>query len=468
MAKLKLRGKDFRNLGYPSGKISSLAKNIMIANYKHHSKEEVLTLLAKVLEDPEQFVDHLLLKRLALMMCEKEVEKPIPELPLKTEPVNYSVFGLDGIAENALQQMEVAMRLPVAVRGALMPDAHHGYGLPIGGVLATKNAIIPYAVGMDIGCRMCLSIYELPGSYIEDNKYQLKKDLVEHTRFGQKEHDIHLDAAVLERKEFKEIPFLRPLKNKAYRQIGSSGSGNHFVEYGIVDISASAERLNIPKGTYLGILSHSGSRGLGATIAKHFTNRAIEQCRLPKVAQQLAWLDLNTELGMEYWLAMNLAGDYASACHDQIHARLSKALGLKPLGVIENHHNFAWKEKNENGEEWIVHRKGATPAAKGVLGIIPGSMTAPGFIVEGKGNIAALNSASHGAGRKMSRTKAKQSITHNALKKHLKTADVHLIGGGLDEAPLAYKDIHKVMDFQRNLVNVIGQFSPKIVRMARE
>jgi len=349
-----------------------------------------------------------------------------------------------------------------------MPDAHHGYGLPIGGVLATENAVIPYGVGMDIGCRMCLSIYEVSGAYLDKNSYQLKKDLVEHTRFGQKEHDSPMEDAVLERSEFAEISFLRKLKNKAYRQIGSSGSGNHFVEFGIVKIEEEDEKVALEKGTYLGLLSHSGSRGLGANIARHFTDLAMQNCRLPKAAKHLAWLDLSTEEGMEYWLAMNLAGDYASACHHHIHARLSKALGLKPISTIENHHNFAWKEKMADGRELIVHRKGATPAEKGVLGIIPGSMTAPGFIVRGKGHEASFNSASHGAGRKMSRTKAKQSITHNALKKLLKNEGVELIGGGLDEAPLAYKDIHQVMKFQRNLVDVIGQFNPKIVRMAKD
>jgi tRNA-splicing ligase RtcB len=133
--------------------------------------------------------------------------------------------------------------------------------------------------------------------------------------------------------------------------------------------------------------------------------------------------------------------------------------------MVENHHNFAWKEMY-NGREVIVHRKGATPAGKGVLGIIPGSMTAPGFIVKGKGEEASVNSASHGAGRKMSRTAALSNITHSALKEILQKHDVKLIGGGLDEAPFAYKDIEVVMRAQQNLVDVVGKFTPKIVRMS--
>ena len=134
--------------------------------------------------------------------------------------------------------------------------------------------------------------------------------------------------------------------------------------------------------------------------------------------------------------------------------------------MVENHHNFAWKEI-VNGEELIVHRKGATPAQKGVLGIIPGSMTAPGFIVRGTGNVHSLQSASHGAGRQLSRRKAKQTITQSDIKKQLKDHGVTLIGGGIDEAPMAYKNIHHVMANQTELVEVVGSFTPKIVRMDR-
>lgn len=134
------------------------------------------------------------------------------------------------------------------------------------------------------------------------------------------------------------------------------------------------------------------------------------------------------------------------------------------MTMVENHHNFAWKEWHE-GRELIVHRKGATPAAKDVLGIIPGSMTASGYIVKGKGEAASLFSASHGAGRKMSRTAAIRSITQEWLNENLRQHGVKLIGGGLDEAPLAYKDIDEVMRSQRQLVDVVGKFTPRIVRM---
>jgi len=154
----------------------------------------------------------------------------------------------------------------------------------------------------------------------------------------------------------------------------------------------------LPLGQYVGVLSHSGSRGLGAGIAEYYTKFPKNGCQLPAEAQHLAWLGLGTEAGQEYWAAMNLAGDYASACHDQIHRRLARALGEKPLAKVKNHHNFAWKERLADGREVITHRKGATPASADMLGIIPGSMTAPGFIVRGRGAAAAAASASHGAG----------------------------------------------------------------------
>src|SRR5690606_23987589 len=255
------------------------------------------------------------------------------------------------------------------------------------------------------------------------------------------------------------------LKDKAFSQLGSSGGGNHFVEFGITAIIDESNEFGLAPGKYLALLSHSGSRGLGATIASHYTKLAMKLTQLPREAKHLAWLDLDSEAGQEYWQAMNLAGNYASACHHQIHDRMAEALRTTPIAMVENHHNFAWKEKDAEGNEIIVHRKGATPAGKGVLGIIAGSMTAPGFIVRGKGDPDSINSASHGAGRAMSRTQAKKSLDPKLVATHLKEAGVELIGSGLDEAPMAYKDINIVMGAQHDLVEVIGTFLPKVVRM---
>lgn len=332
-------------------------------------------------------------------------------------------------------------------------------------MLATRNAVIPYGVGVDIGCRMCMTIYDLPTVLLEDKKEDLKKMLLNNTQFGQATFKKPKDHEIFERNEFKELSIVREMKDRAWKQIGSSGGGNHFVEFGMVEIQSVINEYNLAPGMYVAVLSHSGSRGLGANIARHYTHIAMDVCKLPQEAKHLAWLDLATEVGQEYWLAMNLAGDYASACHHQIHERMAIGLRETPLAMIENHHNFAWKEKDTQGNELIVHRKGATPAGAGVLGIIPGSMATPGFIVRGKGLAASINSASHGAGRLMSRTKAKETILPGHVNKFLKQAGVELIGSGLDEAPMAYKDIHQVMASQKDLVEVLGSFMPKIVRM---
>ncbi len=460
----QLRGNDLRQLGFPEGRAIGLAlAQLQRKEHKRLTQTEQLELLGRVLAAPTDFLANLAWSHTAAALL------PAPSRHLELVARKpYATFGAEHIEAGAVHQMETAMKLPVAIAGALMPDAHHGYGLPIGGVLATDNAVIPYAVGVDIGCRMALSVFDLPAKYLVQRTQELSKLLLDNTRFGSGrawERGQRLDHAVLAHDAFRAVPFLKNKLDKAAEQLGTSGSGNHFVEFGLVEITDPANELGLPVGEYVGLLSHSGSRGLGASTANHYTALAMEQCMLPAEAKHLAWLGLDTEAGQEYWAAMNLAGDYASACHDQIHRRLAKALGEKALAKVENHHNFAWKERLADGREAIVHRKGATPAGAGVLGIIPGSMTAPGFIVRGRGAADSLASASHGAGRLMSRTRAKAELGEADVRKQLAAHGVTLHGGGLDEAPMAYKDIHQVMASQRELVDVLGSFTPKIVRM---
>ena len=430
MATTKLTGKELRQLGYPEGKVIGIAMKVLEAHFKGKSKKHKLELLQRVLENPAFYQKHESFGAVAKGLIIKTEHNKT--LRLNASRIPYQTYGAEGIEQGAVHQMEVAMKLPVTHSGSLMADAHQGYGLPIGGVLATKNAVIPYGVGVDIGCRMCMTIYDLPPLFQYDAVSDFKQMLEDNTRFGNATFRRPMDHQVLENKSFAEINILKSLKDRAYSQIGSSGGGNHFVEFGVAELLSDENDLKLPKGKYLAVLSHSGSRGLGANIARHYTKLAMDKCKLPSEAKHLAWLDLDTEDGQEYWLAMNLAGDYASACHHQIHERMAKALGEQPLAMVENHHNFAWKEQDAHGQEIIVHRKGATPAGKGVLGIIPGSMTAPGFIVRGKGEQASINSASHGAGRVMSRTRAKQSLSRDEVRKHLKKAwlsssnDVHV------------------------------------------
>jgi tRNA-splicing ligase RtcB len=262
-------------------------------------------------------------------------------------------------------------------------------------------------------------------------------------------------------------PVTRQMRDKAWAQLGTSGSGNHFVEFGA--FTAADDSLGVPPGAYLALLSHSGSRGAGAQVCQHYSRLALDRHpELAKELKHLAWLSLEEESGQEYWAAMNLMGHYAAANHALIHRHIARSLGEQARLEIENHHNFAWKERqvvSGTERELIVHRKGATPAGAGVLGIIPGSMASPGFVVRGKGHPESLRSASHGAGRIMSRTKALQSFTWSAVKKLLAERGVTLISAGLDEVPGVYKDIATVMAAQTDLVEVLGRFDPKLVKM---
>lgn len=463
-----IRTKDLSKIGYTNNIARSLAINITAKHCKHDTKEQILNTLIDILVYPEKYKGHEIWHPLAEHFSPTLLTKSFTAFDLLNEPLLYKTYGSKFIETTAKQQMNLAMSLPVTLAGALMPDAHSGYGLPIGGVLATDNAVIPYAVGLDIGCRMSLTLFDAKSDFLKRYAYQAKEALKEYTHFGMdgglpfaQEHE------VLDRAEFGLTPLLKNLQGKAVRQLGTSGGGNHFVEFGEMNLQE-GNALNLPQGSYVALLSHSGSRGMGAAIAKHYSLLAREVCKLPREAQHFAWLDLDTEEGQEYWMSMNLAGDFARACHERIHLNLAKALGLEPIGNVNNHHNFAWKEEIAPGRTAIVHRKGATPAQQGQPGFIPGSMATPGYLVCGKGEEAALCSASHGAGRAMSRQKAKDSFTQSAMKKMLSQAGVTLIGGSTEEMPLAYKDIERVMRMQETLVEVHGTFMPRIVRMNKE
>ena len=372
-----------------------------------------------------------------------------------------------GLEADAVKQMANACALPVSVAGALMPDAHVGYGLPIGGVLATENAVIPYAVGVDIACRMKMTVFDRAVSTIAGQKDRLGNIIESETRFGvgssfklRREHEV-MDE------DWTVSPITNRFRDKAWAQLGTSGSGNHFVEFGAFTVETN--ELGLDPGEYVALLSHSGSRGTGAQVCQHYSRVAMDRHpELPKELKHLAWLTLDEEPGQEYWAAMNLMGLYAAANHALIHRHIARKLGASVVLDIENHHNFAWKERHviDGAErEVIVHRKGATPAGAGVLGIIPGSMASPGYVVRGRGEPESLNSASHGAGRVMSRTKALQSFTWNAVKKLLAERDVTLLSAGLDEVPGVYKDIAQVMAAQTDLVEVLGRFDPRLVKM---
>ncbi|MDX2114592.1 MAG: RtcB family protein [Planctomycetota bacterium] len=392
-----------------------------------------------------------------------------------SENLSYAVWGSE-IEPDAHAQMRAACGLPVSVRAALMADAHVGYGLPIGGVLATRGAVIPYAVGVDIACRVRLTVFDLDPRELREREEHYKGIIARNTAFGV--------GAAFEGKSRAQHPVMDEdwsvshvtagLRDKAWSQLGTSGSGNHFVEFGSFEAADGAA--GVPAGRKLALVSHSGSRGAGAAVCAHYSRVAAElHPDLAGERGRLAWLPLDpgergSDAGLEYWNAMELMGRYASANHQVIHERIARSVGAPVLLQVENHHNFAWKERHETApgvaEELIVHRKGATPAGKGVLGYIPGTMVAPGFLVEGLGQSASLDSASHGAGRAMSRTRARKVERWETLRARLDEQNVRLISAGLDESPIAYKDIHAVMRAQADLVRTLATFQPMLVKMA--
>ena len=465
-----ITGKILKLNNWPDGKIIGLAKQIAAELAEQGlEREDILARLDAVRQNPGQHLADSQMAELA-RECIRLLPKAAEGTDLRESPLSYPIWGRDAIDDGSLAQMDNAMRLPVSVAGALMPDAHVGYGLPIGGVLATDNAVIPYAVGVDIACRMRLSLYEVSPHLLGQKKGLFEDSLWEQTAFGvgaQWKGRDRAEHAVLDDPAWNATRLLQSLQDNAARQLGTSGTGNHFVEWGAFRLFE--PMLGLKPGEYLALLSHSGSRSVGFKIADRYSKLAMEKHPdLDKSVRHLAWLSLDSEEGQEYWLSMELAGRFASANHYIIHRRVAEAVGLKEAAVVENHHNYAWSYTLPDGQTVIVHRKGATPASVGVLGVIPGSMGDPGYVVRGKGKSESLDSASHGAGRLMSRKSALNSISKSTRDSYLKERGVTLLGGGLDESPQAYKPIEQVIAAQADLVDVMGKFSPRIVRMADE
>lgn len=457
-----LTGKDILELGYPEGPVVGYALQLASAFEEvAFAREE----LESILSNPEAWgKEHKGragdVARALIEHYEREADATLHEIP-----VPYPVWGLDLLEGEVLEQMGTAMRLPISLKGALMPDAHYGYGLPVGGVLGTDdNTVIPYAVGVDIACRMHMSIFDIePSSLFSDDvqREDLRNILVSSTNFGpggKFKPKRRRDHSVLYDERWEDTQFLKELRGVAVEQLGTSGGGNHFVEWG--------SYLTGVWSSNLAIVSHSGSRAVGYKICDKYSKKAAAlHKRLPKEAQHLGWLELDSEEGIEYWRAMELAGEFAKANHEVIHDKMCEGLGARPVTTLDHHHNFAWKEDHD-GVEMVVHRKGATPAAAGEMGVIPGDTIRPGYVVEGNGSPASLKSASHGAGRRMSRSKAFKTLDAEAWAKTLEESGVTLLGGSLDEASDAYKDISEVMRYQEDLVSVKGTFVPSIVRMA--
>ena len=426
-------------------------------------RKEVKEKIRQVAEYPQLFVGDVILDSLARELQQSDdidADRSTHEMVCP----DYRVWGTN-IDQSAHEQMRNACRIPGTAGAALMPDAHVGYGLPIGGVLAVRDAVIPYAVGVDIACRMKLSVLDIPVENMDRQFDHFRNALMNGTVFGVGESRTRpADHPVMDL-DWSVTRVTRENKDKARRQLGTSGSGNHFVEFGVLTLAEPVPELNLAAGKYASLLSHSGSRGTGASVCSTYSN--IARKNLPRRYQhvdRLAWLDMNSEAGQEYWAAMYLMGEYAAANHAVIHRTVTNLLGVRIIAHVENHHNFAWLE-HHSGENVVVHRKGATPAARGVLGVIPGSMASPAFVVRGKGNPDSLNSAAHGAGRVMSRTSAQKQFSFRTVQRSLAARGIQVLSAGADEVPMVYKNIEQVMAEQSDLVEPIARFDPRIVRM---
>jgi len=376
---------------------------------------------------------------------------------IETERVPINLW-LDDIEEGALQQAKDIANLPVSYSHvAIMPDSHQGYGMPIGGVLATENAIIPNAVGVDIGCGMC----SLRTNQEEIDTDRLKKIM------GRVRNSVPVGFSHHDKKQDEEwmpdlngeLPIVREEYESALKQVGTLGGGNHFIE--------------IQKGSdgYIWIMIHSGSRNIGFTAAKHYHDLAKEMNKgRDDVPKDLAFFREDTDEFSLYTNEMNYCIDFALANRKLMMERVKHAFAEEISGVdfsdfINKPHNFAARETHF-GKDLIIHRKGATRAREDELGMIPGSQGAPSFIVKGKGNPDAFESCSHGAGRVMSRTKAKKTLSVEEESKPLEEKGIlHAIRhqSDLDEAPGSYKDIRTVMNNQQDLVDIVIELQPLAV-----
>ncbi|MFP7755331.1 RtcB family protein [Thermodesulfobacteriota bacterium B35] len=383
---------------------------------------------------------------------------------LETEKIPIYLW-LDDIEEGALEQARHLANLPFAVHHvAIMPDAHQGYGMPIGGVLATRDVVIPNAVGVDIGCGMCAvrtSLTEVPQEMLKKAMSGIRR----HVPLGFRHHHRPLPAdrlPPLPQDPARTLPVVWKEFGSARAQVGTLGSGNHFIE--------------IQRGSdaRLWVMVHSGSRNLGYKVAGHYNRVAVRlapkmKVRVPK-NWQLAYLPLDSAEGRRYLDEMRYCVEFALANRREMMERVQEVLAdlagpVEFAPMINIAHNYAALEVHY-GEEVMVHRKGSTRARRGETGIIPGSQGSVSYIVRGLGNPASFHSCSHGAGRIMGRKQAQRLLDLEMEKKKLDSRHIlHAIRHrrDLDEAPGAYKDIGQVMRNQEDLVEIVEVLEPLAV-----
>ena len=378
---------------------------------------------------------------------------------IETERIPIKLW-LKELEPGALQQAKDLANLSIAFRHiAIMPDAHQGYGMPIGGVMATKDSIIPNAVGVDIGCGMCS--LKTNHKHIEQNDLKQIMSIIRKTvPVGFKHHKNNQDESWMPARN-EDLPIVDQEYNKALKQIGTLGGGNHFIE--------------IQKGSdgYVWIMVHSGSRNIGFTVANHYHKKAVAERAKRKdnnTPKDLSYFVRGTENYENYFNEMNYCIEFALQSRKLMMERVKKAFtevldDVEFSNFINKPHNFAaWETHFDTN--LIVHRKGATRAEKGEWGMIPGSQGTSSFLVKGKGNPLSFNSCSHGAGRTMSRNQARRSLSlKDEVAKMNRLGILHALRNkrDLDEAPSSYKDIQEVMALQEDLVDIQVELTPMAV-----
>lgn len=361
------------------------------------------------------------------------------------------------------KQMMNAMNLPIALGGALMPDAHLGYGVPIGSVVETMNAIIPGAVGMDIGCQVHMSVFECELQLGEVTRERLLRVARECSRFGLgAAYSLPLNHPIMDDPRWDMLDPI--LKDKAWSQLGTTGGGNHFVDIVLGERSTDLMMPGLPQ-SFTAILTHSGSRNVGKQVAEYFMKKAIAQTDLPDIDKELCWLTTGSEDGIRYIQAMQLMSDYAYACHELIHDRFIKGINSSQIFHRHSIHNLAWLDETEPKAVRVLHRKGAVQADRHQAVLIPGSSGSNSYLCSGLGNVNSFNSSAHGAGRFYSRNVAKRNHNEEKYQAHMTEHNIASYGIAKDETVFAYKDIERVMKQQRLLVTPVATLKPIVVVM---
>lgn len=358
----------------------------------------------------------------------------------------YSIFT-DYVEGSAIDQFVNVMKQPDVVQGALMPDVHAGYVLPIGGVVATKGTIYPAFVGYDIGCGVSTVKIGLSKDDLETRAQEIRDIIRDVVPVGFASHHHAYNADLLARRVGAVPDTIVDLVDSHLTQVATLGGGNHFIEVGY------SERTD-PDGSGVWISIHSGSRGLGHKVASRFMEASGGEGCNP--------IDVNSKLGQDYITAMNYCLRWALFNREKMMRNICNRLDVEFMEetMVNRNHNHA-----EEKEGLWIHRKGATHAEEGMLGVIPSNMRDGVFIVKGKGNADSMSSSSHGAGRVMSRSKAKKQISLEDFVASMgdrKLAGFSVEENFIDEAPAAYKPIDEVMTNQQELIEVVNHIIPVV------